>query len=86
MDHNYLVRREIGSHTFVPVSNAQRVQNLVFAIMVKPSAFEIVVNGRSVPLSPGMAVTIEIKTRKRRILEYLFSPLAEITAGAMHER
>jgi len=70
----------------VPVSNAQRVQNLVFPITIAPATYEIVADGRSVPLRPGMAVTVEIKTGKRRILEYLFSPLAEIAAGAMHER
>jgi len=70
----------------VPVSNAQRVQNLVFPITIAPATYEIVADGRSVPLRPGMAVTVEIKTGRRRILEYLFSPLAEIAAGAMHER
>jgi hemolysin D len=33
-----------------------------------------------------MATTVEIKTGKRRILEYLFSPLAEVTSEAMQER
>jgi hemolysin D len=33
-----------------------------------------------------MAATVEIKTGKRRILEYLFSPIAEISSEAMHER
>lgn len=73
-------------HSIVPVSNAQRVQNLVFPITVSPASSEIVVDGHNVPLRPGMAVTIEIKTGRRRILEYLFSPLAEITDEAMHER
>ena len=36
--------------------------------------------------TPGMAVSVEIKTGKRRILEYLFSPLAEISSEAMEER
>jgi hemolysin D len=33
-----------------------------------------------------MSVTVEVKTGKRRILEYLFSPLAEISSQAMQER
>ena len=39
-----------------------------------------------IPLTPGMAVTAEIKTGKRRIIEYVFSPLVEITSRAMKER
>jgi hemolysin D len=43
-------------------------------------------DGVSQPLSPGMAATTEIKTGKRRILEYLFSPLTEVASEAMQER
>ncbi|WP_244480386.1 HlyD family type I secretion periplasmic adaptor subunit [Rhizobium sp. Root1220] len=70
----------------VPVANAQRIQNLVFPVTVKLDTVDIDVDGYRQPLSPGMAVTVEIKTGSRRILEYLFSPLAEIASGAMKER
>jgi hemolysin D len=33
---------------------------------------------RATPLTPGMAVTVEIKTGRRRIIEYLLSPLPAI--------
>jgi hemolysin D len=39
-----------------------------------------------VPLSPGMAVSVEIATGKRRILDYLFSPIAEVGSKALRER
>lgn len=70
----------------VPVSNAQRMQNLVYSVMLEPDASSIAVDNREIRLSPGMSVTVEIKTGRRRILEYLFSPLAEIASGAMKER
>lgn len=70
----------------VPISNAQRVQNLVYPVVVEPTNSTIRIGERSMTLSPGMAVTIEIKTGQRRILEYLFSPLAEIASSAMNER
>jgi hemolysin D len=70
----------------VPIGNAQRVQNLVFPVTVKLETSDIDVEGNRQPLSPGMSVTVEVKTGKRRILEYLFSPLAEIASGAMQER
>ncbi len=44
------------------------------------------INGRLVTVTPGMSVTVEIKTGQRRILEYLFSPLAEVSSEAMKER
>lgn len=69
----------------IPTGNMQRMQNLVFPATVTPNKTTISVNGRDMPLSAGMAVTVEIKTGKRRILEYLFSPLVEITSEAMRE-
>ncbi|MFC3267203.1 HlyD family type I secretion periplasmic adaptor subunit [Camelimonas abortus] len=67
-------------------AGAQRVQNLVFPVRVRPCAGHIVVEGRRVPLSPGMAVTVEITTGRRRILEYLFAPAAQALSEAMRER
>ncbi|WP_026620358.1 hemolysin D (plasmid) [Ensifer sp. WSM1721] len=72
--------------TSVPLSNAQRMQNLVYAVVIEPVETDILVDGKRVPLSPGMAVTVEVKTGQRRILEYLFSPLVEVSSGAMKER
>ena len=70
----------------IPLGNVQRMQNLVFPVTVKPDAEVINVDGVLQPLSPGMAATVEIKTGKRRILEYLFSPMVEVTSQAMQER
>ena len=39
------------------------------------------VDDRVVNLSPGMAVTVEIKTGSRRIIEYLLSAADQISAG-----
>lgn len=65
---------------------AQRTQNLVFPVTVAPDRRIMSVDGQDIPLSPGMAVSVEIKTGKRRILEYLFSPLVETASRAMRER
>jgi len=67
-------------------AGAQRTQNLVFPVTLEPDVGSIDVDGRAAPLTPGMAVTVEVKTGSRRILEYVFSPLVEVTAGAMKER
>ncbi|MEK4035786.1 HlyD family type I secretion periplasmic adaptor subunit [Methylocystis sp. IM3] len=65
---------------------AQRIQNLVFPVTLKLGKTSIGIDGVDVPLTPGMAVTVEIKTGKRRIIEYLLSPLVETTSRAMKER
>jgi hemolysin D len=44
------------------------------------------VDGRQVPLTPGMMVTAEIKTGRRRVIDYVLSPLAKATDEAGHER
>jgi hemolysin D len=62
------------------------MNDLVFEAKLRPHTYAIDVNGHEVPLSPGMTVTVEIKTGSRRILEYLFSPLVEVAGTAMRER
>ncbi|MFZ0112809.1 MAG: HlyD family type I secretion periplasmic adaptor subunit, partial [Xanthobacteraceae bacterium] len=44
------------------------------------------IEDRMVNLSPGMAVTVEIKTGSRRILSYLLSPLLRYQQEILHER
>lgn len=70
----------------IPVGNVQRVQNLVFPVTVRPDVSTINVDGKVLQLSSGMAATVEVRTGRRRILEYLFSPLVEISSEAMQER
>jgi len=65
---------------------AQRTQNLVFPVTLSPSSKTIEIDGSPVPLTPGMAVSVEVKTGKRRILEFLFSPLVQTASSAMKER
>jgi hemolysin D len=65
---------------------AQRTQNLVFPVTLKPETTLIGIDGTNVPLQAGMATTVEIRTGSRRILEYIFSPLVQIGSEAMKER
>jgi hemolysin D len=44
------------------------------------------VDGREQALGPGMAVTAEIKTGQRTIMEYLLSPLLRHTNESLRER
>jgi hemolysin D len=77
--------RPTGAGTAI-TGRADRTQNLVFPITVELEQDSITVGHRAVPLLPGMAVTVEIKTGKRSILEYLLSPVVEVASGSMRER
>jgi hemolysin D len=61
-------------------------QELVYAARVSLDHEQMQVDDRRVNLSPGMAVTVEIKTGTRRIISYLLSPLAKYTHDSLRER
>jgi hemolysin D len=65
---------------------ARPMTDLVFEARLKPKVDALTINDRAIALSPGMTVTVEIKTGSRRILEYLFSPLVQVAGEAMRER
>jgi len=44
------------------------------------------VEDKLVNLSPGMAVTVEIKTGSRRIISYLLSPIIKYKQEMLRER
>ena len=67
-------------------AGAQPTQNLVFPVTLHPERDYMTIDGKRTPLTPGMAVTVEIATGSRRILEYVFSPLVETASDAMKER
>lgn len=46
----------------------------------------MVVEEKTVNLTPGMAVTVEIKTGKRRLIEYFLSPLLQYENESLRER
>lgn len=46
----------------------------------------IEIEGKEIPLSPGMTVTVEIKTGERRAISYVLSPLGEIISTTARER
>jgi hemolysin D len=59
---------------------------LVYPGRVALKEQDIVVAGKSVRLSAGMAVTAEVKTDKRRIIQFLLSPLLRYRGESFRER
>ena len=59
---------------------------LVYPTRVSIDRSTMQVEGKQVNLSPGMAVTVEIKTGQRRVIEYLLSPLLRSINESLRER
>jgi hemolysin D len=68
------------------VTSEPKGHELVYAARVSLDHEQMQVDDRLVNLSPGMAVTVEIKTGTRRIISYLLSPLARYTHDSLRER
>jgi hemolysin D len=47
---------------------------------------DMLIDGKYIPISPGMNVTAEIKTGKRRIIEFLLSPVQRAGSESLRER
>jgi hemolysin D len=67
-------------------SSEPKGQELVYAARVSLGRTQMQVDDRLVDLTPGMAVTVEIKTGSRRVIEYLLSPLLRYKQGSLRER
>lgn len=61
-------------------------QHLVYVAHVALNETQMRVDERMVDLIPGMAVTVEIKTGRRRVLDYLLSPIGDYLHDSFHER
>ncbi|MEW6544395.1 MAG: HlyD family type I secretion periplasmic adaptor subunit [Nitrospirota bacterium] len=59
---------------------------LAYTARVSMDRSEMAVEGKTVRLSPGMAVTAEIKTGQRRVIEFFLSPLLKYAQESVRER
>lgn len=59
---------------------------LIYSTRVKLARDTIRVENKTVRLTPGMAVTVEVKTGTRRVIEYFLSPLMQVTSESLRER
>jgi hemolysin D len=61
-------------------------QELLYSARVAIDATKMQVEDKVVNLAPGMAVTVEIKTGTRRLIEYVMSPLLRYKQESLRER
>jgi hemolysin D len=67
-------------------SSEPKGQELTYAARISVDRAQMQVEDKKVNLSPGMAVTAEIKTGSRRIISYLLSPLVKYKQESLRER
>ncbi|RKR38205.1 HlyD family type I secretion periplasmic adaptor subunit [Paraburkholderia sp. BL17N1] len=75
--------------TVVSVSNdavQDRKSGLTFPVRIRLSTNRLHVENRWITLTPGMAVTADIKTGKRSVAGYFLGPLMESAQESMRER
>ncbi|WP_395606881.1 HlyD family type I secretion periplasmic adaptor subunit [Pseudomonas sp. B22129] len=75
--------------TVVSVSNdaiEDEKRGLRYSVRIKLLSDVVSVKGNAVRLTPGMSVSAEVKTDKRRVIDYLLSPLEQHLNEGMRER
>jgi hemolysin D len=67
--------------------NSQPIgQELVYAARISLDRTQMQVEDKLVNLGPGMAVMVEIKTGRRRLIDYILSPLLRYRQESLRER
>ncbi len=67
-------------------SSEPKGQELIYAARISLDHTQMQIEDKLVNLSPGMAVTAEIRTGSRRIISYLLSPLIRYKQESLRER
>ena len=79
-----VIDSEVMDITSDAVIDEQR--GLVYKLRVRMNASKLMVNGAWVDLLPGMSVSTEVKTGKRRLIEYVMAPLMRYKNESIRER
>lgn len=58
----------------------------VYSVRVLLDKKSMNIDGKDVPLTPGMSVSIEVKSGSRRVIQYFLSPLIRHTRESLNER
>lgn len=79
----------VADGTIVSISNdaiEDENKRLFYSVLVRIDRSSIYVNGKEMTLSPGMGVVAEVKTDRRRIIDYFLSPLQQHIQDSFDER
>lgn len=78
------IHARIASVSHDAINDEKR--GLIYSARVRMERSTIDVDGTPVNLGPGMAVSVEIKTGRRRVIEYFLSPLMQYGNESLRER
>ena len=70
----------------LPDSSEPDGQELLYSTRIALDETRMQIEDKLVNLAPGMALTVEVKTGTRRIIEYLMSPLLRYRHESLRER
>jgi hemolysin D len=75
--------------TVVSISNdaiEDEKRGLLYSTRIQLKESSVKVGGKQIPLSAGMAVRAEVKTDKRKVIDYFLSPLQQYQSESLIER
>lgn len=61
-------------------------RGLVYSVRILLEKNSVRVGDRDIPLSPGMAVRAEVKTDRRKVIDYFLGPLKQYVSESLEER
>ena len=67
-------------------TGAEKTGNLQYAVHLHATQSTMTVEGKQIPLVPGMLVTVEIETERLRAIDYVLTPIEVLFSTAGHER
>jgi hemolysin D len=65
-----------------PSGDGSSRPEVIYKVLVAPSSTTFNNKGQEIALTPGMPVSVEIKTDKRRLIDYLLAPIQMISFGS----
>jgi hemolysin D len=92
LSHDAVLREKPGNKAEAKTTGAfadssePQGQELLYVARVSMDRNWMQIENKRVNLEPGMAVTVEIKTGTRRIIEYVLSPLLRYKQESLRER
>ncbi|MGA2044955.1 MAG: HlyD family type I secretion periplasmic adaptor subunit [Roseiarcus sp.] len=75
-----------ASGASAPASAPGQPESFVFPVTIAIDQSSMRIGDADMPLTPGMTVSVEIKTDSRRVIDYLLSPLAKLASESLKER
>ncbi|MBJ7308922.1 HlyD family type I secretion periplasmic adaptor subunit [Rugamonas sp. CCM 8940] len=69
-----------------PREDAEKKRNPGYRLYIRPSKNHFVVDGKVAPLLLGMSIVADVNLGKRKIYQYLTSPISESVANSLSER